>query len=397
MVFSSLHFLDSRGKIILSRDYRGDIAAEASEKLVPHLEELEERGQLIRPVVYIDGIVYLHVRHADIYVVALTRHDTGVMGTILFLHRLVAVFGEYFGRLAEESLRDNFVVVYELLDEMVDFGRVQTTETRVLQQYITQRSFQIDPNVPAKLPVALTGAVSWRAEGIKYRKNEAFLDVIEAYNVLVSVSGNVIQSEIFGVIKARCYLTGMPELRLGLNERVVLNGVSISGQSNGISNISSARRGALDSGSNTMGSVELEDVKFHQCVRLDKFDSERTISFIPPDGEFDLMSYRVVPPPAAKPPFMVECAIECWNDSRIEYVVCVQNLLKKRTSAINVEIFIPVPEYADSPRLRAHIGSVAYEPEKAAVKWSIGFFPAGKEFKMRARFGFPSVRSSDSG
>lgn len=40
-------------------------------------------------------------------------------------------------------------------------------------------------------------------------------------------------------------------------------------------------------------SVELEDVKFHQCVRLSRFENDRTISFIPPDGEFELMSYRL--------------------------------------------------------------------------------------------------------
>jgi len=35
--------------------------------------------------------------------------------------------------------------------------------------------------------------------------------------------------------------------------------------------------------------VDLEDMKFHQCVRLARFDNDRTISFIPPDGAFDLM------------------------------------------------------------------------------------------------------------
>ena len=39
-------------------------------------------------------------------------------------------------------------------------------------------------------------------------------------------------------------------------------------------------------------SVELDDVKFHQCVRLSRFDNDRTISFIPPDGEYELMRYR---------------------------------------------------------------------------------------------------------
>jgi AP-1 complex subunit mu len=36
----------------------------------------------------------------------------------VFLHRLVDVFKHYFEELEEESVRDNFVVVYELLDEV---------------------------------------------------------------------------------------------------------------------------------------------------------------------------------------------------------------------------------------------------------------------------------------
>lgn len=34
--------------------------------------------------------------------------------------------------------------------------------------------------------MAVTNAVSWRSEGVKYRKNEVFLDVIESVNMLVS-------------------------------------------------------------------------------------------------------------------------------------------------------------------------------------------------------------------
>lgn len=40
-------------------------------------------------------------------------------------------------------------------------------------------------------------------------------------------------------------------------------------------------------------SIAIDDCTFHQCVRLSKFDSERSISFIPPDGEFELMRYSV--------------------------------------------------------------------------------------------------------
>jgi AP-1 complex subunit mu len=47
---------------------------------------------------------------------------------------LVEVFTEYFKELEEESIRDNFVIIYELLDEMMDFGYPQTTESKILQE-----------------------------------------------------------------------------------------------------------------------------------------------------------------------------------------------------------------------------------------------------------------------
>ncbi len=47
-----------------------------------------------------------------------------------------------------------------------------------------------------------------------------FLDVIESVNLLAGASGNVLRSEIVGAIKMRVYLSGMPELRLGLNDKV---------------------------------------------------------------------------------------------------------------------------------------------------------------------------------
>lgn len=37
----------------------------------------------------------------------------------------------------------------------------------------------------------------------------------------------------------------------------------------------------------------MDDLKFHQCVELNKFESERIIEFVPPDGEFELMNYRL--------------------------------------------------------------------------------------------------------
>ena len=90
------------------------------------------------------------------------------------------------------------------------------------EEYITQEGHQISET---KLPPAVTNAVSWRAENVKYRKNEVFLDVIESVNILVSASGSVMRSEIVGAIKMRVYLSGMPELRLGLNDKILFENI----------------------------------------------------------------------------------------------------------------------------------------------------------------------------
>lgn len=50
-------------------------------------------------------------------------------------HLWLQVFNEYFKELEEESIRDNFVIIYELMDEMMDYGYPQTTEPKILQQY----------------------------------------------------------------------------------------------------------------------------------------------------------------------------------------------------------------------------------------------------------------------
>ena len=121
---------------------------------------------------------------------------------------------------------------------------------------------------------------------------------MEKLNLLVSSNGNVLRSEIIGAVKMRSFLSGMPELKLGLNDKTLFE---MTGKQS---------RNKL---------IELEDIKFHQCVRLNKFENERLITFIPPDGEYELMTYRVET--HVKPLIWVEVVVENCTQSKIEFVV----------------------------------------------------------------------------
>jgi hypothetical protein len=53
---------------------------------------------------------------------------------LLFLYKLIQVLVSYFNRLEEESIKDNFIIIYELLDEMMDFGYPQATDAKILKE-----------------------------------------------------------------------------------------------------------------------------------------------------------------------------------------------------------------------------------------------------------------------
>lgn len=62
------------------------------------------------------------------------------------------------------------------------------------------------------------------------------------------------------------------------------------------------------------------------------------------------MSYRLNT--QVKPLIWAEASIELHSGSRIEFVVKVKAQFKRRSTANNVEIYVPVPDDADSPKFR---------------------------------------------
>lgn len=387
---SAVYILDMKGKTLIARNFRGDLSMEVIDKFLAVLLDKEEEGTLSPVLRWNHQVSFLWIKFSNLYFVATTKSNANAAMLFTFLHKLVTVLTEYFKgtsiiqlgddellltiinydlELDEESVRDNFVLIYELLDELMDFGYPQVTDTKILQEYITQESLKKE--TAPRPPMAVTNAVSWRTEGIKYRKNEVFLDVVESVNLLATASGNVLRSEIVGSIKMRVFLSGMPELRLGLNDKVLFE----------------------NTGRGKSKSVELDDVKFHQCVRLSRFENDRTISFVPPDGEFELMSYRLHT--HVKPLIWIEAIIEKHEHSRVEYMIKAKSQFKRRSTANNVQIIVPVPNDADSPKFKTLVGSAKYAPEQNAMIWSIKSFGGGKEYLLRAHFNLPSISSTE--
>jgi len=75
-------------------------------------------------------------------------------------------------------------------------------------------------------------------------------------------------------------LNGIPILSMGFNKRFNFNPIGVEG-------------GNEITVAGVAGGLVVEDFSFHPCVDSSKVSSDRTIRFVPPDGEFTLFSYRL--------------------------------------------------------------------------------------------------------
>jgi len=270
------------------------------------------------------------------------------------------------------------VELIEWLTEIIDFGYPQNTDTDVLKQYITTEGVKTEKKTEdlSKITMQATGAMSWRRDNLKYRKNEAFVDVIEDVNLLVSANGTVLRADVSGQIEMRAYLTGMPECKFGLNDRLTL------GDDNDDQDTEGDRNGKRAATKAAAGSVTLEDCQFHQCVKLLKFDTDRTISFIPPDGSFELMRYRATE--NINLPFKVHVMVNEVGKTKVTYFISIRSNYETKLFATNVVVRIPTPLNTATITEDTTHGKAKYEPEQNNIVWRISRFAGQQEFTLKA-------------
>lgn len=276
--------------------------------------------------------------------------------------------------------------------EVLDFGYPQNTETDTLKMYITTEGVKSaianSPSDSSRITMQATGALSWRRAGVKYRKNEAFVDVIEDVNLLMSATGTVLRADVNGQIIMRAYLSGTPECKFGLNDRLLLEGDD--GGGGGGSDSAAPDAGFYrDRGSGAMkatraaaGAVTLEDCQFHQCVKLGRFDADRIISFVPPDGEFELMRYRATE--NVNLPFKVHPIVREIGTTKVEYSVAIKANYSSKLFATNVVVRIPTPLNTAKTTERTSQGRARYEPEHNNIVWKIARFSGQSEYVLTA-------------
>ncbi|XP_057792098.1 AP-3 complex subunit mu isoform X2 [Salvia miltiorrhiza] len=271
---------------------------------------------------------------------------------IEFLCRVADVLSNYLDGLNEDLIKDNFVIVYELLDEMIDNGFPLTTEPNILREMIAPPNIVSKvlsvvtgntSNVSNTLPGATASCVPWRKTDLKHATNEVYVDLVEEMDATINRDGNLVKCEIYGEVQVNSNLSGLPDLTLSFANPSIFN-----------------------------------DVRFHPCVRLRPWESNQILSFVPPDGQFKLMSYRVKKlkstPIYVKPQFTSDS-----GTCRISVLVGIRNDPGK--SIDNMTVQFRLPPCITSSDLSSNHGAVNVLADKTC-SWTIGRMPKDKAPSM---------------
>ena len=175
-----------------------------------------------------------------------------------YLHHLLSSFSrlvqDFCGDFSEETLRTHSPLIYEIVDEFIDFGWAQYSYSGEIRPML---SHGVQGGDLSSLRLLFNPAVSeqkHRDMPIAKGKAEVFLDVQEKMYMLFSASGYVLNSGLAGSIRLKSFLPHLSSLTLHLSPELAVD---------------QPAKGAL---------AKLDDMNFHECVDTSLFDKNRSLS-----------------------------------------------------------------------------------------------------------------------
>lgn len=366
-MISAVFIFNAKGDVLMSRLFKDGVR-----QLVLDVFRIQVINQAARsapskevrsPVLTLGSTSFLHTRVGTTWIVAVTRLNQDLLVVFEFLFTFAALLKHFFQKdplspLKEEAITGNFCAIYEMLGEMLPFGYPSNMEPTYLALVVPglpqpksgfdfHASLLKPSNERAEKAAASamdhsydSRMILWRELGIKYRRNEIFLNVDEKVHVTTDSHGRCLLSSIDGEITLKTHLLGMPVCRFGFaDERT--------------------EAGLLDK-------ISLDDFKFHKCVDLAKYDTDQVIRFVPPDGTFQLMLYHVNN--KFPLPFKVIPKTRIEGD-KMTIRVTLRSTFDSTITASGLTLTIPTPNDVIKNTITCSNGKAKFSAGENSISW----------------------------
>ncbi|KAF7455937.1 putative coatomer protein complex, gamma sub-unit [Cryptosporidium felis] len=137
-MIAQLLVLNTRGDTIIYRDFRGGRSlGENLGKIQDLFYKNIKLGQTEEPtVICFEDQIYFYLRQGSLYFVLTSQYDVSPAYMMELLCRIMKLVRDFCGVVNEDSIRRNFILVYEIVDEVIDFGYPQIVSTDQLKYCI---------------------------------------------------------------------------------------------------------------------------------------------------------------------------------------------------------------------------------------------------------------------
>ncbi|XP_007534885.1 AP-4 complex subunit mu-1 [Erinaceus europaeus] len=361
-MISQFFILSSKGDPLIYKDFRGDSGGRDVADLF-YRKLMALPGDESPVVMHHEDRHFIHIRHSSLYLVATTSENLSSPFSLLeLLSRLATLLGDYCGSLNEGTISRNVALVYELLDEVLDYGYIQTTSTDMLRNFIQTEAvvskpfslfdlssvglFGAETQQSKVAPSSAAGRPVLSSRSDQSQKNEVFLDVVERLSVLIASNGSLLKVDVQGEIRLKSFLPSGSEMRIGLTEEFCVGKSELRGYGPGI---------------------HVDEVSFHSSVQLEEFESHRILRLQPPQGELTVMRYQLSDDLPSPLPFRLFPSVQ-WDrgSGRLQVYLKLRCDLPPKSQALNVRLHLPLPrgvvslsQELSSPEQKAALGEGA--------------------------------------
>lgn len=422
MAIDGLILLDNTGRPVIQSGFRSTSSAYALIHIDAYNNELSKvsRADDVDPVIYVPTYNIVespsaccHVQCADMIFLCPISGNVDPLFGFAFLQTFIDILHEYFGELSAATLKDNFDVVYQLLEETLDSGGHPLTTTpnalrdivlppSLLNKLLSVAGANVNSTINSGSGLGAAGGafsspIPWRKAGLKYTSNEIYFDLVEELRAIVNKHGVSLSSSVLGKMQTNSRLSGTPDLLLSfINPHILF------------------------------------DCSFHPCVRLQRWSRDKIFSFVPPDGKFTLAEYRYSPStssssaiarisaPSAQPsiakdnvpiPFVLKTNFDL-QEYNASFDVTITSRLTTRPLE-NVVVEFNLGEGASAIKCIAARGtgglgrggvgpmdmgiggssgaSWAFDIKKRVLKWEIATVPPSSSWNLRGSFTTPTI------
>ncbi|KAG0684069.1 hypothetical protein C6P40_003523 [Pichia californica] len=394
---SAIYILDRDLNLIIQRHYREDL--DISYILQSFKTIYNKSHPIDLPILEHNGITFVFLKKKEVIFMSPVIGDIDIMSHIAFLEKFSQLLQKYFKHyklidskddtynIKADLIKDNYILIYELFDECLDFGIPQLTEFSILKDYIklmikpedyydnshfNDELNNVEKTVETEINSSISRTamtkISWRPKGIFYNKNEFFVNFNEYLKFKFNHKVHkVILNQIHGEIKCKSYLSGMPDLKLGINETL------------------------------NREKTIFNHIQYHQCVDLNLLN-DNTVEFIPPDGEFTLLSYQILNTQVLQPLILVKPQYRIFKKGNNQYKLRIKvdmvTTFKRKFYMVDLKIRIPLivrhsilfVNFNKTMKFKTKLGSVIHNLDNDSLIWKIEKVQGSMRGEMLAEF-----------